>query len=225
MEDKQAQNLYLITMKIDKKYILIIILLILAGITSWRSYFQTYGQEDTVSIHTFPTEINGWTSIDIPLTEKEYSILETKNAFVRKYTSPDKSKEVFLYLIYSQTNRRVAHEPELCYSGGGLTLVRKFQDSFTYEGKTLHAQNLLFEQGNRKDIVFYWFKVGDTFTANYLMQQIQIAIKTLLRQPASSALIRLSAVTMDADVEKAQADIKEFARLIIPHLKKHLPNK
>jgi EpsI family protein len=207
----------------DKKYIIIIILLVLAGFASWKNYFQTYRQKDTVSIHSFPEEIQGWTSEEIPMTEKEYAILETKNTFVRKYTSPDESKTVFLYVVYSQTNRRVAHEPELCYSGGGMTLVKKFQDTFTSGGRTYQAQHLRFEQGNRKDIVFYWFKVGDTFTASYLKQQILIAVKSLLGQPRSSALIRLSAVVLDHDTDKAVRDIKEFAGLIVPHLEQHLP--
>lgn len=210
-------------LKNNKKYIIILILITLSGIVSWRSYFQTYRQEDTVSIHSFPTEINGWTSEEMPMTEKEYAILETRNTFVRRYISPDQTKEVYLYIVYSQTNRRVAHEPELCYAGGGLTMVKKFKDSFQSQGKQYFAQNLLFEQGYRKDIVFYWFKVGNIFTDNYLYQQIQIAIKSLLGQSSSSALIRLSAITVNDGIPKATADIKEFAEMIIPLLEKHLP--
>ncbi len=208
---------------LDKKYIFILVLLTLSGVISWRSYFKTFVQQDTVNISTFPTEINGWTSIDLPLSDKEYAILETRNAFVRRYISPDQTKAVFLYIIYSQTNRKVAHEPELCYAGGGLTMVKKFKDSFTFQNKTYFAQNLLFEQGNRKDVVFYWFKVGNFYTDNYLYQQIQIAIKSLLGQPASSALIRLSAVTLDNNIAKAESDIKEFAGLIMPYLDEYLP--
>jgi len=69
----------------------------------------------------------------------------------------------------------------------------------------------------------YWFKVGDEFTASYGRQQILIALKSLMGKPSSSALIRISTVIKDSDVDSAEKLLQDFAKLIIPHLEKYLP--
>ena len=70
---------------------------------------------------------------------------------------------------------------------------------------------------------FYWFKVVDSFTASYWKQQGLIAMKTLSGKPASSALIRVSSTIKGKDEAMSIADMKEFSRLIIPHIQKYMP--
>ena len=41
--------------------------------------------------------------------------------------------------------------------------------------------------------------------------------------PASSALIRISSTVVDGDEPKATGLIRQFGRLIVPHLKQYLP--
>lgn len=202
------------------KYIVILILLAIAGYISWSSFFKTYSQNDTVNIHTFPKTIAGWESEEMKITDEEYAILETKNAFSRQYKKDGKS--VVLFIVYSQNNRKVSHPPELCYAGSGMTLVNEVKQTWSIHQKDLGVSRLLFEYGPYKQIVSYWFKVGDTYTNNYWKQQLLIAIKSLLGQPASSALIRLSTNVPEGNVEKAEEDLKEFAATIYNELPKYL---
>ena len=87
----------------------------------------------------------------------------------------------------------------------------------------IEVNRLSLAKGNAKEIAFYWFKVGDTFTPNYWKQQALIALKTLFGKPASSALIRLSADVFKNDEASAAKRIKEFANLAIPEMFKYLP--
>ena len=205
-------------------------LLGLACLVSWNYYFRVYAQADTVSIHEFPKTIGAWVSEEIPLTAVEYSILETKNAFTRRYKTPS-GQEVYLFIVYSQNNRKVSHPPEVCYAGNGLTLLNNTPDQVagrrsldpSAEEHTIGVNKLLLEKGSFQQIAFYWFKVGDSFTPNYWKQQILIALKTLLRKPSSSALIRVSAVVANGDQARSERELKEFSQGIIPYLFKYLP--
>ena len=87
---------------------------------------------------------------------------------------------------------------------------------------TIKAHKLRLERRQLKQVAYYWFKVGDSFTPSYWQQQLRIAIKNLLGRPEGSALIRVSAVYNDDD-QQAVEDIKEFTRLVLPAIYKHLP--
>ena len=197
-----------------------------AGYLSWSLYFKVYSQSDTVDISNFPREISSWTSEEIPLTATEKAILETDNVFVRKYTHSD-SREVVLFIVYSQNNRKVSHPPEICYTGSGATILNNTHDTFAFEkegsAQSVQANHMRVEFGQKEQDVFYFFKVGDTFTSNYWQQQYLIALKSFLGEPASSALIRISANIDEGKPNQSVEDVKEFARLVIPQLNQYLP--
>ena len=211
-------------MKQKLSYIFILILLILSGIISWKMYFSKYSQEDTVSIHGFPMVIGDWTAEELPITEREYAILETKNAFTRRYTN-SKGDEINIFIVYSQNNRKVSHPPEVCYSGSGAMVVStEFTKVPLNNADILEGNKVIMDRGKYQQVLYYWFKVGDSFTASYWKQQVLIAVKTITGQPSSSALIRLSAVIKEGETEKEVLEMyKKFIPLITPHIQKYLP--
>ena len=209
----------------DISFLLLTAMFVIVGIFSWRMYFKVYRKADTVSIHEFPKTINGWVSDEILITDKEKAILETDNVFVRRYIHGADDKEVYLFIVYSQSNRKVSHPPEICYTGSGATILSSVHDSFPSRqpGGKMNVNCLTVEKGNVDQVFFYWFKVGDSFTPNYWKQQGLIAIKSFLGQPSSSALIRISADIKGNDADTAIAHLKEFGQLIEPYLSQHLP--
>jgi len=205
------------------KNLFILSLLILACAMSWNLYFKDYIQQDTVNIHVFPKEIGGWSSEELTITDDEYAILETRNAFVRKYSSGE-GAGVYLFTVYSQNNRKVSHPPEICYTGGGVTVLDNKASEIKMENNTIiPVRKLMLEQGRYRQVAYYWFKVGDNFTSNYWEQQIRIALNAFRGKNAGSALIRLSAVVENGSETEAEKNIQAFARLILPHLKEYLP--
>lgn len=207
----------------NNKLTIILLLIVGAGVMSWTTYLKDFDQQDTVSIHSFPKEIGGWTSEELPITDDEYAILETRNAFTRKYTGPE-GQVVYLFTVYSQYNRKVAHPPEVCYTGSGIKVVGNTVDTIPVPeyNLTIKAHKLALERRRLKQVAYYWFKVGDAFTASYWKQQAKIAFKNLIGRPEGSALIRVSA-THNGDEAQAVADIKQFTRLAMPAIYKHLP--
>ena len=211
--------------KNSNQVVLICLVLGFTAVVSWALFFKQAVEKDTVDINHFPKTIGTWRSVDLPITKDEFAILETKNAFVRLYTnSVDKSK-IYLYLVYSQTNRKVAHPPEICYTGSGLSIIEDLHDTIPvqYKNLTIQANRLRMTKGNFTQIAYYWFKVGDRFTSNYWKQQVLIVFYTLLGRHPSSALVRVSADVVGNDVNKTVINIKSFINLIAPKLFLYLP--
>lgn len=210
--------------KFDIKYTVLLCLFVFAGMYSWRVYFKVYTQTDKISIHNFPREINGWKSRDLKITELEYAILETRNVFVREYVNADTGGKVYLFIVYSENNRKVSHPPEICYTGSGFAIVNSQKDTLKgRDGQVLTVNRLLLELGAAEQIAYYWFKVGQSFTDGYWLQQGKIAFNTLLGRPASSALLRVSADVIGGDYSTAEKTVQEFSADMIPHLLTYLP--
>ena len=209
----------------SNQVLLIFLTLAATAIISWSLFFKQAVEKDTVDIIHFPKTIGTWNSVDLGITKDEFAILETSNAFVRLYTNSVDRSQIYLYLVYSQTNRKVAHPPEICYTGSGLTIMEDVHDAIPvqYKNLTIQANRLRLTKGNFNQIAYYWFKVGDHFTSNYWKEQILIVYYTLLGGHPSSALIRVSADIKDNDVNKIATNIKSFVNLITPQLFVYLP--
>lgn len=212
-------------MTFRSKTIALQIVLLFSVVMSFNLFFRTSHKEDTISIDAFPKTIGTWISQELPISKEDLSILETKNAFVRRYTNSQGGGEVYLFLVYSQHNRKVAHPPEICYLGSGVSITENVHDPITVEYKnlTISTNRLKLLRKKLEHIAFYWFKVGDKFTSNYWEQQLLIALNTILGQPKGSALVRISADVNSADQGEAIRNIKSFANLITPSLFKYLP--
>lgn len=212
-------------MILKSKTITIQLCLLVSLILTFNLYFRAAFREDSISIDSFPRTIGTWVSKDLPISKEDLSILETKNAFVRRYTNTEGGGEIYLFLVYSQYNRKVAHPPEICYLGSGVSITENVHDPIRveYNNLTIPTNRLKLLRKKFEHIAFYWFKVGNKFTSNYWEQQLLIALNALFGQTKGSALIRISADVNSADQGEAIRNIKAFTNLITPALFKHLP--
>ncbi len=210
--------------KKDKNFIVLITIFLLVAVITWSLYFKRYKQTTSVDIHLFPKTIGEWTSRELPISDKEYAILETRNAFVREYSNPE-GEQMFLFIVYTENNRKATHPPEVCYTGGGITILENEKDKIPVpkENLVIDVNRLSLEGRGDKQIAFYWFKVGNIFTSSYWKQQILIALKTLVGQSASSALIRVSSPATYENTPQTISVMKNFVRTIIPLLQEYLP--
>lgn len=203
----------------------ILLILIVSAFVSMSLFLKQNLQKDTVDIAQFPTTIGSWTSVDLEISADEFAILETTNAFARKYTNSVDNAEVYLYIVYSQFNRKVAHPPEICYTGSGLTILENKADPIkvSFKDLTIKANRLKLTKPGFTHMAFYWFKVGDKFIGNYWQQQMLIVLNTLLGRQVSSALVRVSADVVNGDEAKAIQNVKVLTNELIPHLFNYLP--
>ena len=143
---------------------------------------------------------------------------------MKRYRNPA-GDEISLYVVYSRTNRKVSHPPEICYTGAGVDILEKTRDivSAADGHPTLSVNRLLLQYGRLRQVSFYWFKVGDAFTPDYLKEQFLIALHSLLSRPSGHALIRVSVDITQGNQAKAVGEAKEFIGFMVPNLLKFLP--
>ena len=204
----------------NKTFIIVAIILVAVAIVGLVSYLPTrFDISSKVKVADFPKVMGDWIGTDMPLSKRDYEILETNNLFVRDYKNK-KGESVYLYVVYSEDNRKVSHPPEVCYMGSGVTIVDKSPIQLT---NSIQAVKLVVEKANSRQIVVYWFKAGSFNTDKYLTQQLKIVIDRMLGKRTSGALIRVSTDIQGNNLDTAVKLIKSFCGQIEPLVSRYVP--
>lgn len=204
----------------DKKFIVVILVLIVTAGISFFAYMPAkFDDSSSVKMADFPKTIGDWVSEDIPLKKREYELLETNNLIMRNYTNKNGDK-VNLYIIYSQENRKVAHPPEICLQGGGAIITNQTTLQIT---DSIKATKIILEKNTSRDLVAYWYKVGNLNTNIFLKQQLTMSINKLFGKKTSIALIRVLTEMENNNEEVSLDKLKGFCKLIEPVLERYVP--
>ena len=204
----------------NKTFLFIALILTVVAVFSLISSMPIKPNAATkISVTDFPKTIGEWVAQDIPLTERVYELLETKNLIMRNYINKQ-GEAVNCYIIYSQDNRKVAHPPEICLQGEGATVVEKTAIQIT---DSIKATKLILEKSLSRELVIYWYKAGNLNTNDYLKQQLKIVIDRMSRKSSSGALIRLATEIKGDNQDKALSLIQSFAKQIEPLIQKYAP--
>ena len=199
-----------------------IVILCITALIAIPFYYFVPEVKDIAQVSGLPLQIGEWKGTELEVDELVYKILETRNLVVREYESTSGEK-VYLYIVYSQENRKVSHPPEVCFVGGGSTVAEKVTMPLHISTeKNINVNQLTIEQRNLKNLVIYWYKAGSQHTASYLKQQLNIALDMLRLKRTSSALIRVS-TELTEEPEVAFKRMERFCQDLYPLLDKTIP--
>ncbi|PIZ84208.1 MAG: EpsI family protein [Candidatus Omnitrophica bacterium CG_4_10_14_0_2_um_filter_44_9] len=198
-------------MQSKKQFVIVLSILLVALAISVPAYLIVPSAKEETLVSKFPMQIGGWSGKDLTVEENAYAILETRNLILREYTKGN--DKVYLYIIYSQDNRKVSHPPEVCLEGSGITVVKTQKISMELSGgKQIVANKLTVEKDGINNLIVYWYKSGERYFDNYLKQQLNVALSTLQFKRTSGAMIRFSAEVLQTAPNKAMEDIKAFVK-------------
>ncbi|MEK7850023.1 MAG: exosortase C-terminal domain/associated protein EpsI [Candidatus Omnitrophota bacterium] len=198
-------------MQSKKQFVIVLAILIAVLAISVPAFLIVPSAKEEVLVSKFPMQIGEWKGKDLPVEENAYEILETRNLILREYTRG--SSKVYLYIIYSQDNRKVSHPPEVCLEGSGITVVKTQKIPLELAGaRQIVANKLTVEKAGINNIIVYWYKAGEYYFDNYLKQQMKVALASLQFKRTSGAMIRFSAEILPTAPNKAMEDIKVFVK-------------
>jgi len=206
-----------------RHYFSIILLLTISIVVSWGFYFNDYQRKDIINIKDFPRSVDHWTSEELPIDKTDLAVLETKNAFLRRYTNAE-GKYVYLYIAYSQSNPKATNPPEVFYRASGISIIDKSKEFILIDPSygPITVNCLLLDENSNRQIAYYWFKVGDTYTHSYWKQRALATFNNLIgKRTTGSALIRISADMVNGHQKETVKLINEFASLIGPQLSQY----
>lgn len=171
---------------------------------------------------SFNTDGRLWTSIDLPVTELEMQILETRDCVYRTY-SDGKGAPVDFFVAFSEDNRKGTHPPDVCLEGSGWRIFSGHDRQLSIDGTLFRVRELVASSGGKFRFYVYFYKCGNVFTPSFYRQQVQIVWNGLTGRNASGALIRYSTPMRDAkDLPAARDRIDQLLKPTFPMIRDRL---
>lgn len=189
-------------------YVVVIVLLVATSIVSLNMFLRQRSEHDFLDMGKFPYTVGEWKGEGLEVSERSYEILETRNLISRRYVNPSGEK-LYLFIIYSETNRAVFHPPEVCLIGSGVQIVDKRVAKIEFDKYKISANKLYTQGKNYRGMALYCYKAGDLYTDNFYLQQIAFAMNQLLGRHKGGATIRVT-MGLGSDEEKTFATMKGF---------------
>ncbi len=179
------------------------------------------------SFAEFPDHLGAWQMTREPLEAQYREALHVDDYLLANFRrAADPPVNLWIAWYNSQRSGQATHSPKSCLPGGGWEM-RDFglRNIALDEGRTLTLNRAVIEQGNSRQIVYYWFQQrGRAITDEYLVKWY-IFYDAITRNRTDGALVRLIApLPVGADEATVDRQLTEFTRLAVKALPGYLPN-
>lgn len=182
---------------------------------------------ERAAFESFPMSLGEWQGKRGRIEDIYLDVLKLDDYLMADFMNRD-NKWVNFYVAYysSQKKGESAHSPRSCIPGGGWQIVDLTQttiDGTVVNGKPLSVNRVFIQNGERKQIVYYWFQQrGRVITSEYLVKWY-IFWDALTRNRTDGALVRLTTLAPSGDLSEADKLLSEFAKTIADPLKNYVP--
>ena len=174
---------------------------------------------DRLRFSIFPTEVAGFQSHSIPVSNQTLRTLKLTDYLSRSYHQDGVPIGVYVGYHGVQRQGTNVHSPLHCLPGAGWSVLDRQSIPMPGDPHGQSINRLLVGSGEERQIVYYWYQgrgrvIADEFAA-YWYQLQDIA----LRNRSDAALVRFMVRADDGSAEDTmQRLIEEFVPLLDPYI-------
>ncbi len=201
-------------------------LVLLAG-SAWLSHTVLFRQDvqvDSDVTRHIASSLGRWHLIDESRpSENEIRGLETRDIIKRVYSDGHDMVELVVAYI-ARSSRKSAHAQEACLRGSGALVGELRREQVG--NLPIKATIISIDHHNRRSWVYYWYKMGDTHTSEYLRSSWRMFVGGLIdKENRGTALVRILSPqrNLSETRENVQIRLQDFATELLPELENRLP--
>ncbi len=206
-----------------RRALVVIVLLLATG-----AYGSRAGSAETMvsrePLASLPLQLGDWQGYEAaPFAGDLLAELGVDDHLNRQYIRQG-SGPVGVYVGYYASQRQgdTIHSPQNCLPGAGWQPVESGVVQVPVEGRSLLVNQYVIQRGLDKQVVLYWYQGRGRVIANEYHNKAYLMLDSVRLRRTNGGLVRLIApIATTADAAKATAS--SFARVMFPHLAKHLP--
>ena len=178
-------------------------------------------------LSSFPSQINGMTATDIPLTQDVRDVLGPGDFLLRDYRDPNAQHNVSLFIAYFPSQRAgdTIHSPKNCLPGAGWAPVTTDRIAIDVPGRAAFSANrYLIAKGEERQLVLYWYWAHDRAVASEYAAKFYLVTDSIRMRRTDGSLIRVSTpLAPHESVEAAQKDLLAFTAKVVPLINTYVP--
>lgn len=152
-----------------------------------------------------PEQFEDWDSSVRPMDPSVAETLGADDTIVVDLAAPD--GEVYnLYMAYldAQRDGRSWHSPRQCIPGGGWEIAsHEIVTSTTARGAAIAFNRMLIENGDARQLVYYWYDQRGRKMANEFVMKFWLIIDAITRKRSDGAMVRIITPLDEGDTLEA----------------------
>ena len=176
---------------------------------------------------SFPHTFDGWTGIDIPMTQDVLDVLGPGDFLLRNYQDPVRRAQLGLFIAYFPSQRAgdTIHSPKNCLPGAGWAPVRSDRIMMNVPGHApFSANRYVIAKGPEQQLVLYWYWAHDRAVASEYAAKFYLVTDSIRLRRSDGSLIRLTtSLGPNQDVESAQKVLASFASNVMSRIDTYVP--
>lgn len=148
---------------------------------------------DRETFVSLPQEFAGWDVNVLPMDPSVAEVLGADDSIVANLRSPE-GEDFNLYIAYlnAQRDGRSWHSPRQCIPGGGWKITKHdIVKSQTASGKNIAYNRLVIENGDHRQLVYYWYDQRGRRVANEFIMKFWLIVDAVTRKRSDGAMVRL----------------------------------
>lgn len=157
-------------------------------------------------------------SRELPMTERYYRLLGTRDAVWREYRRRDDPRPVWVVAVFHEENWKSVHPPHICLEGSDLTIVRDDETRVAVGGRRWPVGRILSQSNRTGDLYLSLYVFGGRgfVTDSYTDFFLHHAPLALLRRATSGYLLRVETWVQADGVAAAERRCKDLLQALIP---------
>ncbi len=177
----------------------------------------------------FPDRLGDWQGRPGSLGEQVIDKLKLTDYYIGDFRNSGFDAPVNFYVAYYENQRKGAspHSPSVCIPGGGweIASIERKQMPFSVGGRELRFNRVEIRNGQRRQLVYYWFQQRGRIMANEYEMKWYLFLDALQLNRTDGALVRL-VTTVDPSEESDAADkrLEHFAYDALEFLPQYVPD-
>jgi len=182
------------------------------------------------SFDQFPLQVGEWTGTRQSMEQRFVGALDLSDYAIIDYRNRT-GEIVNFYVAYYESQRKgeSIHTPATCLPGSGWLFREAGATTFStpgYDGGSMRVNRAYMEKLGSKQLSYYWFPQRGRILSNAYQLKLYAFWDALTRQRTDGALVRLiTPVSESEELDRADARLQAFARLIVPVLAEYVPGK
>ncbi|MFN3959800.1 MAG: VPLPA-CTERM-specific exosortase XrtD [Parvularculaceae bacterium] len=168
-----------------------------------------------------------WSKEIRPIDPTVAEVLGADDSIVINFRTPE--GDIYnLYMAYldAQRDGRSWHSPRQCIPGGGWKVIRHtIEKTTTSEGKRFTYNRMLIENGDNRQLVYYWYDQRGRKVANEFVMKFWLIVDAVTKKRSDGAMVRLiTPITDSMTVAEADAKLQSMQKRLQTFLPAYVPN-
>jgi len=180
------------------------------------------------SFAEFPMVLGQWHGIRQPLERIFMDQLQLDDYVLADYVNGAGDSTNFYVSWYnSQRKGQAVHSPRACLPGGGWQIksfAQRTLPGVTIDGEPLRVNRAMVEQGNQRELVYYWFVQRGRIIDSEFAVKWYLFWDAVTRHRTDGAMVRLmTALAPDGDESQGDRQLTDFASRVARELPRYIP--